>query len=57
MDAFVSLNDDQTEVITEYARPQNPPQPPGYAVVDDTDPRLLAFRLLHPAVIDPTQTS
>lgn len=48
MDAFVSLSNDQSKVVTEYAMPQNPPTPPGYAVLDDSDARVIAFRALHP---------
>lgn len=41
--AYVSLNEDQTEVIGHYHSPQNEPQPLGYAVVADDDPRLIAY--------------
>jgi hypothetical protein len=39
----VCLNSDQSAVITVFGTPQNHPLPPGYALIDDADARILTF--------------
>jgi hypothetical protein len=44
MECYVSLSDDGKNVVTEYGQPQNDPFPANYVVLDDSDPRIVAFR-------------
>lgn len=46
---FVIVNALGTAVVSEFAMPQNPPQPPNYVETTELDPRVIAWRLLgHP---------
>lgn len=41
---YVQLDPTNTIVVGEFARPQNVPTPPGYAVIDSSDSRYAAWQ-------------
>jgi hypothetical protein len=50
--AFVSIATDALTVTDIFASPQDPDDHPGFAEVDDDDPRLLAFlAILKPTIV------
>jgi hypothetical protein len=50
--AYVLL-DGSNNVIGWFGCPQLPPQPDGYTIIDDNDPRIIAFNASQDAILNP----